>query len=346
GTVYCYLVNDHWRPDAAYSMLNLADPTVAINWPIPLDSAVVSPKDRTHPALGQVVPVPGRKTLVIGANGQLGQALQGLMSADDDVEWVDVDTFDIADPDLESARRWPEYQTIINAAAYTAVDAAETPEGRLTAWKVNAVGPAALARIAAHHHLTLVHVSTDYVFDGTSPHPYREDDLPCPLGVYGQTKAAADLAICAVPRHYLIRTSWVVGSGPNFMRTMATLATRGISPKVVDDQIGRVTFADDLACAIVHLLESQAPFGTYNVTGGGETMSWAEVACQVYASLGVDPALVKPCSTKEYQAGTPGPIAPRPANSTLDLSKIRAAGFVPPPLSERLEGYLASLAGG
>ena len=143
----------------------------------------------------------------------------------------------------------------------TAVDAAETDEGRALAWAVNAGAVAALARIAVEHRFTLVHYSTDYVFDGrASAHP--EDEPRAPLGVYGQSKAAGELAATVAPRHYVLRTSWVIGDGSNFVRTMARLADDGVSPSVVDDQHGRLTFAEDLAAATLHLLRSEAPFGT------------------------------------------------------------------------------------
>ncbi|CAI7624539.1 unnamed protein product [Penicillium discolor] len=222
-TAYTYLVNDHWSADASYSFLNLADESVAIDWPIPLSEVEISEKDRTHPRLADVTPIGARKTLVVGAGGQYG--------------------------------------------------------------------------------LTLVHVSSDYVFDGSADRAYREDDAVCPLGVYGQSKAAGDLAVTTVPRHYVVRTSWVIGDGKNFVRTMASLAERGIAPKVVDDQRGRLTFATEIARAIVHLLSTRAP-------------------------------------TAEYFASAEGPVAPRPSNSVLDLAKIEATGFVPIDAGAQLEDYL------
>src|SRR5690606_6732698 len=146
----------------------------------------------------------------------------------------------------------------------------------------NATAPAALARIATEHGITLVHVSSDYVFDGSSDRPYRVDDPLSPLGVYGQSKAAGDVAVTTAPRHYLLRSSWVIGDGANFVRTMASLAERGIDPRVVGDQTGRLTFADDIACGIRHLLETAAPYGTYNLTGSGPAQTWADIARDVF----------------------------------------------------------------
>ncbi|KQR38831.1 dTDP-4-dehydrorhamnose reductase [Microbacterium sp. Leaf159] len=340
-TAYTYLVNDHWSPDASYSFLNLADETSAIEWPIPLAEAEVSAKDLAHPRLADVVPVAPRKTLVIGSGGQLGTALRAEFEDLGNVEWTTRADFDLGSAALADARRWRDYDTIINAAAYTAVDRAETAEGRSDAWAVNAAGPAALARIASEHGITLVHVSSDYVFDGSADRPYREDDAVCPLGVYGQTKAAGDIAVATAPRHYIIRTSWVIGSGNNFVRTMASLAERGIDPKVVDDQRGRLTFAAEIARLIRHLLEVCPQFGVYNLTSDGATSTWADIARRVFELVGHDPARVTGVTTAEYFTNATAPVAPRPLNSVLDLTRVSAVGFSPRPGDEMLREYLA-----
>lgn len=330
GTAYSYLVNDHWSPEAEYTFLNLADETVAISWPIPLERAELSAKDREHPRLADVTPVAPRRTLVVGAGGQLGRALRAAWSGAERVEFADRAELDLAGPDLEAARNWRDYEVIVNAGAYTAVDAAETPEGRAAAWATNASGVARLAGIAARNRILLVHVSSDYVFDGMLDRPYLETDPVAPLGVYGQSKAAGDAAVGVVPRHYIVRTSWVIGEGHNFVRTMASLAERGVDPAVVADQVGRLTHADDIAAGILHLLLTRPPYGTYNLTGSGEPQSWADVARAVFAASGHDPGRVRPVSTAEYFAGRDGPIAPRPARSVLDLAKLEATGFTPP----------------
>ncbi|MHA6510620.1 dTDP-4-dehydrorhamnose reductase [Tessaracoccus sp. Y1736] len=340
-TAYSYLVNDHWSSDAEYCFLNLADETVAIAWPIPLDQAEMSAKDRAHPRLADVTPVPPPRTLIVGAQGQLGRALAKALEGHGHVVLVDRDELDISSPAAIQAWPWRDYDLVINAAAYTAVDVAEGPEGRATAWAINALGPKGLAQAAAEHGITLVHVSTDYVFDGTSTRPYLEDDHFAPLGVYGQSKAAGDLVVGTAPRHYVVRTSWVIGEGRNFVTTMAGLAARGVAPSVVDDQIGRLTFTEDLAAGILHLVRSGAPYGTYNLTGGGEPASWAEVARAVFELEGHDPLRVTDVSTAEYEAGLGRISAPRPAHSVLDLARIEAAGFTPPGWRESLARYLA-----
>jgi dTDP-4-dehydrorhamnose 3,5-epimerase/reductase len=334
-TAYTYLVNDHWSPDAEYTFLNLADETAAIAWPIPLDSVEISAKDKAHPRLADVVPMPPKRTLVIGGNGQLGRALR---VAFPDAEFTTRADFDVTDPAAWASRRWQDYAVLINAAAYTAVDTAETTEGRRAAWAVNVTAVAELAKVATAHGVTLVHVSSDYVFDGTADvHP--EDEPFSPLGVYGQTKAAGDAIVSTVPRHYVLRTSWVIGDGNNFVRTMASLAERGIDPSVVDDQIGRLTFADEIARAITHLLTVDAAPGTYNVSNGGPSVSWADIAREVFTVTEYDAARVTGTSTAAYFAGKQG-IAPRPLASTLQLTKLEGTGFVPEPAADALARYL------
>jgi dTDP-4-dehydrorhamnose reductase/dTDP-4-dehydrorhamnose 3,5-epimerase len=334
ATSYTYLVNDHWHPGTAYTAVNLADETAAIPWPIPLADAEISEKDRQNPRLADVTPMAPKRTLVIGSRGQLGRALTVEFPHAD---LVDLDELDVTDPKQVDAWPWGEYAVVLNAAAYTAVDAAETPEGRTAAWAANATAPAALARLALQHGFTLVHYSTDYVFDGTAE-AWSEDDALSPLGVYGQSKAAGDLAVGTAPRHYLLRTSWVVGDGHNFVRTMASLAAKGVSPSVVDDQVGRLTFTSELARATRHLLGTGAPYGTYNCSNGGAATSWADLAREVFRLSGRDPGDVTPVSTEEYAAGRPQ--APRPSNSTLDLSRLEATGFHPEDALTALVRYL------
>lgn len=341
-TAYTYLVNDHWSPDASYSFLNLGDETAAIDWPISLAQAQMSAKDLAHPRLADVTPIPARRTLVVGSGGQLGAALRVEFDGVDGVEWTTRNEFDLSDSDLASSRRWRDYDTIINAAAYTAVDAAETPDGRREAWAANAAGPAALARIASEFGITLVHVSSDYVFDGTAQRPYREDDAICPLGVYGQSKAAGDLAVATAPHHYIVRTSWVIGEGRNFVRTMAALAERGVDPAVVHDQRGRLTFASEIARLIRHLLVVRAPFGTYNLSSAGEVQTWADIASRVFELTGHDPSRVNGISTDQYFEAAQSPVAPRPRNSALDLERVRSVGFVLGEGDDLLRAYLAS----
>jgi dTDP-4-dehydrorhamnose reductase/dTDP-4-dehydrorhamnose 3,5-epimerase len=339
NTVYTYLVNAHWSAEAQaeYTFLNLADKTANIQWPIPLDEAELSDKDKKHPMLSEIKPMTPKKTLITGANGQLGKALQIEFP---NAEFTDAAELDITSPNIGTARPWSQYATIINAAAYTAVDVAETPEGRSAAWLINANAVANLGKIAAKYNITLVHVSSDYVFDGTIDN-HSEDEPLSPLGVYGQTKAAGDIVASSAPKHYILRTSWVIGDGKNFVRTMKSLAERDIKPSVVDDQIGRPTFTKDLARAVKHLLDNQSPYGTYNFSGDGKPASWAEIASEVYELCGKSKTDVTPVSTAEYYADKE-PGAPRPSRSTLNLDKIKATGFKPNDWRKSLKEYLES----
>ncbi|MFC7493244.1 MULTISPECIES: sugar nucleotide-binding protein [unclassified Nocardioides] len=339
GTLYSYLVNDHWRPGFAYPALHLADETAGIPWPIPLDSSEVeiSEKDQANPRLGDVTPMQPKKTLIIGCRGQLGRALQVDFPGSD---LVDLDELDVTDADAVAKWPWHEYALVLNAAAYTAVDAAETPAGRRTAWAANAGAPATLARLSREHGFTLVHYSSEYVFDGTAEE-HTEDEPLSPLGVYAQTKAAGDVAVATAPRHYLLRTSWVIGDGNNFVRTMQKLATNGVSPSVVDDQRGRLTFTAELSRATRHLLEAGAAYGTYNLSNGGPVQSWAEIAKSVYRLSGRDEADVTPTTTEAYFEGKTD-YSPRPLNSAMSLAKIEATGFVPEDATVALERYLSA----
>lgn len=337
-TVYSYLVNAHWSPHArdSYSYLNLADETATIDWPIPLAQATISDADAAHPRLPEAKPVPPKQTLIVGCGGQLGRALTAALPG---AVGVDLPDFDLTDPAVAGALDWDDFGTIINASAYTAVDLAETPEGRKAAWAANVDGVARLCRIAAEHRITLVHVSTDYVFDGAAEE-HDEEEPFSPLGVYGQTKAAADTLVAQLARHYIVRTSWVIGQGRNFVATMAELAAKGVSPTVVADQYGRLTFTTDLAAGIIHLLTTGAPHGTYNLTNTGPVQSWADIAADVFELSGRSRDDVTPITTEQYAAGKL--VSPRPVHSALNLSKLAAAGFTPAPAAQRLSELLGA----
>ncbi|WP_455139466.1 sugar nucleotide-binding protein [Thermophilibacter sp.] len=363
GTAYTYLVNAHWSAELkkTYTFVNLADPTLGIEWPIPLSEATLSEADQHHPMLADALPMAPRRTLVTGCKGQLGRAVRRLAEARGllgSFDFCDIDEFDFSDPAQYDRYDWSLYGTVINCGAYTAVDRAETPEGRTACWKANATGPALLARTCAERGITLVHVSSDYVFDGTAENHGEGEDLS-PLSVYGQSKAAGDLAVAGCPRHYVVRSSWVIGEGRNFALTMRALSRRCADPAdglervtVVDDQLGRLTFTDQMAEGILWLLgyrgddvepSEPAPFGTYNLTGSGRVASWAEIARAVFEATCGNGDAVAPVSTAEYYAGAEGPVAPRPVHSDLDLSKLAAAGFSPRDWEDELAEYLAGL---
>ena len=356
GTAYTYLVDAHWSAGlrGTYTFVSLADPELHIDWPIPLDQATLSEADKGHPMLADVTPMAPKRTLVTGCDGQLGRAVKALAEGRgiaSTFDFRDIDEFDLSDPAAYGSIDWGLYGTVVNCGAYTAVDRAETPEGRVAAWAANATGPALLARTCAEHGMTLVHVSSDYVFDGTRE-IHDESEPLSPLSAYGQSKAAGDLAVAGCPRHYVLRSSWVIGDGRNFVRTMVGLSDRVADPDdrldevtVVDDQLGRLTFTRDMATAILHLLDSHAPYGTYDCTGSGAARSWADVARACFEAANGNGDAVRPVSTAEYYASAKGPIAPRPAHSTLDLSRLEATGFSMPDWEQELAEYMASLLG-
>lgn len=265
-----------------------------------------------------------RTFLITGANGQLGRALHARYP---DARTADVAELDITDSESVANYDWSGITVIFNAAAYTNVDGAETPEGKKAAWAVNAEGVANLAKAAAKHDITLIHISTEYVFDGTAtPHP--EDERPSPLSEYGRSKAAGDEQAAAAPKHYIVRVSWLIGEGGNFVRTMLALGKKGVIPAVVSDQIGRLTFTGELVRGINHLLAVKAPFGTYNLSNSGRPVSWAEITRAIFKDAGWKDLTVTDTTTEEYFADKPE-AAKRPLQSTLALDKIEATGFKP-----------------
>jgi dTDP-4-dehydrorhamnose reductase len=275
------------------------------------------------------------KFVIIGANGQLGTALREKYP---NARAVDSDALDITDRAAVEAYDWSGVTHILNAAAYTNVDGAETPEGRVLAWRINAEGVANLVAVAAQFEAVLLHISSDYVFDGTQ-NPHDEAEVFSPLSVYGASKAAGDLAVSLAPKFYLLRTTWVIGEGKNFVRTMLGLGEKGVSPTVVDDQIGRLTFTSELVRIVDHLLPTQAPFGTYNATNDGEPASWADITRQIFTDGGYD-LQVTDTTTAEYFAGKEG-IAPRPLNSIMNLDKLHGTGFTSRNWHDDLKDYIS-----
>ena len=181
GTAYTYLVNAHWSAELkkTYTFVNLADPGLGIEWPIPLSECELSEADRDHPMLADALPMAPRRTLVTGCNGQLGRAVRAppRSAASPGFDYCDIDTFDLSRPEDYEKYDWSLYGAVINCGAYTAVDRAETPEGRRACWAANATGPALMARTCAEHGVTLVHVSSDYVFDGASLNHAEDEPL-------------------------------------------------------------------------------------------------------------------------------------------------------------------------
>ncbi len=273
--------------------------------------------------------------LITGANGLVGSTLAGHFPEAAHTTRADLDITDeraLADYD------WSGVKYIVNAAVRVSPEYCETPQGREDAWAVNARGVRNLANVALSRGITVIQFCSEYVFDGTRS-PHGEDEPLSPLNVYGQTKAAASLITDILPQHYTLRTSWVFGKGRNFVDTMTRLADQNISPVVVADQIGRLTSAELLAEAVDHVLTTEPPSGTYNVTNSGESISWADVARRTFSAIGRDDLQVTNTTTEDYAASRPD-FAPRPLQSTLALDKIEATGFRPRDWQDDLATYL------
>ena len=274
------------------------------------------------------------KFFIVGANGQLGTALRAQYP---NAKFADIGELDITNKQSVDSFDWKGINTIINAAAFTDVDGAETAEGRIASWRVNAEAVKNLAQTASKYGITFVHISTDYVFDGT--HELHSEDEPfAPVSVYGASKAAGDLLASQVGKHYILRTSWVIGEGKNFVRTMLELGKKGVNPSVVADQVGRLTFTSELVRATDHLLATDALFGTYNVTNDGEPASWADITRKIFELAKLNNT-VTDVTTEKYYKDKQG-IAPRPLNSTLKLDKITGTGFTSVDWQDDLKSYI------
>jgi dTDP-4-dehydrorhamnose reductase len=269
--------------------------------------------------------------LIVGANGMLGRDI--LMLIGDAARGVDLDEIDITS--LESTERvirTLKPETIINCAAYTDVDGCETNVE--TAMQVNGEGVAHLALASREIGARLVHVSSDYVFDGGKGSPYVEDDAPCPLGIYGESKLAGELNAGFNPDHLIVRTQWLYGlHGKNFVETMLQLAVEKDEIAVVDDQIGSPTWTVDLAQAILALVNS-GQRGIYHAANSG-FCSWNEFAQAIFQETGHS---IKVHGMTTDELNRP---ARRPLYSTLDCSKLKMdTGFRPQPWRSALKMYL------
>jgi len=287
------------------------------------------------------------RLLITGARGQLGADLVAVAAA----AGIAAQAFgsaelNITDPAAvnaalgefagSTARTAGGRSVVINAAAYTAVDAAETDAE--AAYAVNAAGPTHLAQAAAEFGLGLIHISTDYVFPGDGTRPYETDDPTGPHSVYGASKLAGEQAVLdAHPAAQVVRTAWVWGAtGTNFVKTMVRLAATRPTVSVVNDQRGTPSYAADLAGGLLELAGADLPGGTLHLTNAGET-TWFDFARAIFAELGEDPDRVQPTTTDDF----PRP-APRPAYSVLSSAAWAAAGLTP--LRDWREALTAGLA--
>jgi dTDP-4-dehydrorhamnose reductase len=260
------------------------------------------------------------RVLITGANGMLGRDLQAALAGHQvtALARADLDVTDAA----AVASAVHGHDAVVNCAAYTKVDDAETHEA--LAYAVNATGTANLAAACAETGARLVTVSTDYVFDGNATEPYAEDLPRDPINAYGRTKAAGEeLALAAHPAGtYVVRTAWLYGEhGPNFAQTMLNLAKAKDTWSVVDDQLGQPTWTADLAGQIVALLEADAPAGIYHGTNSGQA-TWYEFARAVLEESGLDPERITPTDSASFVRP-----APRPSYSVLGHDAWASAGI-------------------
>lgn len=262
------------------------------------------------------------KVLVIGSNGQLGSELRFLSSSENSLEFLFTDVQDLDATDFQALNLYCEYNKpdfIVNCAAYTAVDIAETEVE--SAKLINISIPKHIGRVAKATNAKVIHISTDYVFDGTSYLPYVEDDLVGPNSVYGKTKLNGEIALIKEEsKSIIIRTSWLYSSfGKNFVKTMLKLGSERDKLSVISDQIGTPTYARDLAQAIIDIIkqsENNWQAGIYHYSNEG-VASWYDFAKQIH-ELGRINCIVYPIATEDY----PTP-AKRPSYSVLNKSKIK-----------------------
>jgi dTDP-4-dehydrorhamnose reductase len=282
--------------------------------------------------------------LILGARGQVGWALRERAAGAIGLDRAACDITDAAA--VATALTLPSVSAVVNCAAYTAVDRAESERQR--AFAINADGAGVVAAAAAARGLPILHLSTDYVYAGAGQEPYREDERMAPVNIYGASKAAGDVAVAAAnPRHLLLRVSWVFGvHGGNFVKTMLRLGRERDEVRVVDDQQGGPTEARDIADAILAMTvacrrPSFTGWGTYHFAGRPST-TWCRFAAAIFARAGGQAPRIVAIATRDY----PTPAA-RPRNSTLDCRRIRDAfGIEQPDWRPALARVLAQLGEG
>lgn len=280
------------------------------------------------------------KILITGANGMLAKSVKKRLEGSNEIICTDVEDLDITNEKNVSEyinKVKPEY--IINCAAYTAVDKAETA-GKIVE-KINAEGPKNLAKAAKENNTVLVHISTDYVFGGDLEisKVYNEDDEKAPVTAYGITKLHGEEEILKnTDKYYIFRTAWLYGDGNNFVRTMIKLGETKEEINVVADQYGSPTYAEDLAGYIAEAIEKHIPYGIYNATNEGFT-TWYDFTRKIFEYTGIK-CKVNPVTTEEYIEMMKITQAKRPKNSQLSKDKLKDQGIEVPEWEEALKRYL------
>ena len=326
SAVFQYKCDNYYCPEAedgiAYN-----DPALGIDWRVNAEDAIVSEKDSNRPTLNQwmemrkgvVADTKKKRILVTGGNGQLGNSLRILSEASvHEYLFTDVEDMDItSSSDIERVMSEFKPDVVINCAAYTAVDKAETDTSK--AHQLNSEAPGLLANAAKRHGAHIIHISTDYVFGQSMQNtPIEETTPPSPIGVYGMTKLEGEEMVKASGcSHTIVRTSWLYSEfGNNFVKTMLRLMNDRKQLKVVNDQTGTPTYAGDLASALLKLIDSPRKSGTYHYSNQG-TATWYDFACEIRRLGGMNGCDVISCTSTDYSA-----TAVRPSYSVLSKDKI------------------------
>ncbi|WP_179229173.1 dTDP-4-dehydrorhamnose 3,5-epimerase family protein [Parenemella sanctibonifatiensis] len=304
GTTFGHLLSHHPTDGAPTAQVHPFDPALDIAWPLPAARAALSRRDDLLPLLSETTPMPPRRTLVVGTDTSLGRALLAEMPGAGGIT-----ESELASDDLDLSG----WNTIINAYGAVASGWDRDPL-RVEHWNEAAARAHRIAVLAQRHQLRLVHVSADPSFERHAPEHDEAADLDL-RDPHAEALAAGELIATGVPGHLIIRTTWVMRATDGFLTELAAEA-RHHAPNEVTAATGRITFADELAAAITHLLDSAAPAGTYNVTGEGPVVSWADIARRVYLTLCADPALISESHT-----------GPRQDQAALTLARLRGTGF-------------------
>ena len=286
------------------------------------------------------------KILVIGANGQLGRDVSNELKSRN-IETITSDIAGEVDFNLDFTNKEKTIEfvknvnpgAIINCAAWTAVDAAEDEENKNKVYALNVTGVANLVEASKEADCKLMHISTDYVFDGQGEKPWQPDDKNyAPLNYYGKTKLQGELEVCKLEKYFIVRIAWLFGGPISFVNTMLKVGKTHNEVRVVDDQIGTPTYSKDLARLLVDMIQTDK-YGYYHATNEGGYISWYEFCKEIYAQADMN-VKVNPVSTIEYGLSK----ALRPFNSRLDKTKLSDNGFIRlPDWKDALHRYLNSL---
>ncbi|SDL81913.1 dTDP-4-dehydrorhamnose 3,5-epimerase family protein [Tessaracoccus oleiagri] len=314
-STYTYLLEQHWTPEgrSRAGAVDLFDPALGIEWPIPRARAVVAHRDTLNPPLALATPMAPRRTLVAGTETPLGRAILAELPHADGITTAELAPRAASSVDLSA------YDVLLSAHGDVATGTPDSPQ-RPDPWHQAAERFQRLADVARRHRMRLVHLTSDPIFERAAP-IHGDDAVLSMDSARGRALAAGELIASTVPRALIIRTGWVMGRTESFVEHMAVAARRGTSPTVIRDRHGRLTFADQLVAAINHLLDLGAATGTYNVTGDGKIVSWFDVAQRVFQLSGADTSLVR---------GVPAPEDDDPGDGgVLALDRLKEAGFRP-----------------